>query len=395
MCTAAATARRERNDDISELNVFQGLRHSRADSRRTERGYRLSYRSGLCRTAATAQGGGRPRRAPEQSGAERGAGQRAYWTAARMCWTSACAAPRRSISPTFHHRLDGGIMVTASHNPMDYNGMKLVREQAKPISGDTGLFAIRDLAARRRVSGIATDAAALRTCDRTRAPTSRHLLGYVDPGALKPLKIVVNAGNGGAGPVIDAAGAAPALSVHQDPPRAGRHFPQRHSQSAAAGKPRRHRAGGARHMARIWGWPGTAILTAASSSTSSGEFIEGYYLVGLLAEALLAQQPGAKIIHDPRLTWNTIDMVRAGRRHTGAEQDRPCLHQGADAAGGCALRRRDERPSLFPRLRLLRQRHDPLAAGRGTALPEAVSRCRHWWMRGCGRFRAAARSTSG
>ena len=103
---------------------------------------------------------------------------------------------------TFHYRLDGGIMVTASHNPMDYNGMKLVREQAKPISGDSGLFAIRDLAA------DAEFAVANRRYQLLRRESKNayvhHLLSYLEGAALQPLKIVVNAGNGGAGSIIDA-----------------------------------------------------------------------------------------------------------------------------------------------------------------------------------------------
>ncbi|MCE4511736.1 phosphomannomutase, partial [Xanthomonas hortorum pv. vitians] len=91
----------------------------------------------------------------------------------------------------------GGVMVTASHNPMDYNGMKLVREQARPISSDTGLFAIRDtVAADTAAPGEPTASEQSRT-DKT--AYLEHLLSYVDRSTLKPLKLVVNAGNGGAG----------------------------------------------------------------------------------------------------------------------------------------------------------------------------------------------------
>ena len=102
---------------------------------------------------------------------------------------------------TAHWELDGGIMVTASHNPPNYNGLKFVREQARPISADTGLVDIRALAERDqfrkspRKGGIE---------DRDILPAYlEHLLSYVDVEKLKPLKIVVNAGNGGAGPILD------------------------------------------------------------------------------------------------------------------------------------------------------------------------------------------------
>ena len=209
----------------------------------------------------------------------------------------------------FHHRLDGGIMVTASHNPMDYNGMKLVREQARPISGDSGLFAIRDLAA---------DAGDLTMTNRRGGLDYRpdksayiaHLLSYIDAGALRPLKIVVNAGNGGAGPIIDALEPHLPLQfikIHHEPDGTFPHgipnplLPECRAATAQAV---------CAHGADLGlAWDGD--FDRCFFFDAGGRFIEGYYLVGLLAETLLARRPGAKIIHDPRLTWNTIDQVRA------------------------------------------------------------------------------------
>ena len=210
---------------------------------------------------------------------------------------------------TFHHRLDGGIMVTASHNPMDYNGMKLVREQARPISGDSGLFAIRDLAA---------DVGDLTMTNRRgrldhhldKSAYIAHLLGSIDVGALRPLKIVVNAGNGGAGPIIDALEPHLPLrfiKIHHDPDGTFPHgipnplLPE--CRAATAQAVREHGA----DLGLAW----DGDFDRCFFFDGDGRFIEGYYLVGLLAKTLLARQPGAKIIHDPRLTWNTIDQVQA------------------------------------------------------------------------------------
>ena len=102
---------------------------------------------------------------------------------------------------TGHLGADGGIMVTASHNPADYNGLKLVREEAKPISGSTGLEDIRRLAEGDSRRTAATKGQ--RTPVDIRADYVEKLLSFVDVGALKPLKLVVNAGNGGAGMVVD------------------------------------------------------------------------------------------------------------------------------------------------------------------------------------------------
>ncbi len=209
---------------------------------------------------------------------------------------------------TDHLGAAGGVMVTASHNPMDYNGMKLVREGSRPISGDSGLFAIRDFAASHQQTipvGTATSHAMT-----DKSAYIAHLLGYVQRDQLKPLKIVVNAGNGGAGLVVDKL--APHLPfefirIQHEPDG---HFPNGipnpllpECRAATAAAVRSHGAD--------FGVAWDGDFDRCFFFDADGNFIEGYYLVGLLATALLARHPGGKIIHDPRLTWNTIEMVRA------------------------------------------------------------------------------------
>lgn len=211
---------------------------------------------------------------------------------------------------TFHRNCDGGIMVTASHNPMDYNGLKMVREGSRPISGDTGLLDIKALAE----TGVFTDVAQRGSTrqDWNKSAYIKHLLSYIDLSSLKPLTIVVNPGNGCAGPIIDAL--EPQLpfrfiKVHHEPDSS---FPNGipnpllpENRAATADAVRRHGA----DLGLAW----DGDFDRCFFFDQSGRFIEGYYLVGLLAEQLLQRHPGAKIIHDPRLTWNTIEQVsRAG-----------------------------------------------------------------------------------
>src|ERR1700743_1637325 len=103
---------------------------------------------------------------------------------------------------TFHRQVAGGIMVTASHNPIDYNGMKLVREGSRPISGDTGLRDIERMVEENAFGEIAGIRGRV-VHDHDKSAYIEHLLGYIDVNALRPLKVVVHAGNGGAGGVID------------------------------------------------------------------------------------------------------------------------------------------------------------------------------------------------
>jgi phosphomannomutase/phosphomannomutase/phosphoglucomutase len=209
---------------------------------------------------------------------------------------------------TFDQRMDGGIMVTASHNPMDYNGMKLVREGARPISGDSGLDRIRELASM-------GDFGSRRPCGKihrldVKERYIRHLLGYIEPAALKPLKVVVDAGNGCAGPIIDLLEArlpCEFIKLHHEPDG---NFPHGIPNPLLPENRSATRAAVVGHRADIGiAWDGD--FDRCFLFDGEGTFIEGYYIVGLLAESLLARRPGGKIIHDPRLTWNTIDMVSA------------------------------------------------------------------------------------
>jgi len=209
---------------------------------------------------------------------------------------------------TFARNLDGGIMVTASHNPMDHNGMKLVRGGARPVSGDSGLDEIGAMAidcdlTLKGVPGTVTR-------EDVQAPFVDHVLSLVEHGGLRPLKIVANAGNGCAGPVVAALAehlSCEIIPMFDEPDGS---FPNGipnpllpENRSATADRVRKEGA----DLGLAW----DGDFDRCFFFDENGDFIEGYYVVGLLAEAILAAHPGAKIIHDPRLTWNTIDIVEA------------------------------------------------------------------------------------
>ena len=208
---------------------------------------------------------------------------------------------------TFAEGLDGGIMVTASHNPPDYNGMKFVREEARPISADTGLMDMRALIESGRLPAKAARPGTERSLD-IRGKYLEHLLGYVRADELRRLKVVVNPGNGGAGLII--AALAPHLpfefiKVNCEPDGS---FPNgvpnpmlEENRAATADVVRRTRA----DVGLAW----DGDYDRCFFFDENGQFIEGYYLVGLLAETFLRREAGARIVHDPRLVWNTLDIV--------------------------------------------------------------------------------------
>jgi len=221
---------------------------------------------------------------------------------------------------TFHLGVEGGIEVTASHNPIDYNGLKLVREGSRPISADSGLVEIRALAEANvyelvdgRDPSVPADQRGSYERVSTREAYIQHLLGYIEPANFTPLKLLVNAGNGTAGPAIDALEAAfkqlklpvELIKICHEPDGS---FPNGipnpilvENRSLTSNAVLEHKA----DMGIAW----DGDFDRCFLFDEQGRFIEGYYIVGLLAEAFLQKEPGARIVHDPRLVWNTVEQV--------------------------------------------------------------------------------------
>ena len=220
---------------------------------------------------------------------------------------------------TSHLQAGGGIEVTASHNPIDFNGMKPIREGSRPVSSDTGLLDIKALAEANNFPEVEANNRGAYEKVSILDDYIDHLCGYVDLSSIKPIKLVMNAGNGAAGPVVDAMQARFAnlnlpielIKINNEPDGSfpnGIPNPILHENRASTiDAVLAHGA----DMGIAW----DGDFDRCFLVDEKGNFIEGYYIVGLLAEAFLAKNPGEKIVHDPRLTWNTVDVVRRSGGH--------------------------------------------------------------------------------
>lgn len=207
---------------------------------------------------------------------------------------------------TFHYNMDGGIVVTASHNPMDYNGMKFVREGSRPISGDTGLQKIKKKAEQANFAS-ASRQGKQHSLDH-RASYIEHLLEYIDIEKMEPLKIVVNAGNGGAGIILDRLAEYLPFEFVKLNHNPDGHFPNgvpnpllEENRAVTIEAIRKNGA----DLGIAW----DGDFDRCFFFDEKGDFIEGYYIVGLLADAFLKKLGKGTVIHDPRLIWNTVDIV--------------------------------------------------------------------------------------
>lgn len=209
---------------------------------------------------------------------------------------------------TAHLKLDGGLMITVSHNPKEYNGMKLVQSEARPVSSDTGLKDIERLVMTGCFKPTGVEPGKVENVD-ILDDYVEHLLSYIDVKNLAPLKVVANTGNGAGGPIVEALAKKLPIEVIPVYPEPDGTFPNGvpnpilpENRDATAEAVKEH------HADIGVAWDGD--FDRCFLFDEKGGFIEGYYMVGFLAQAFLKKNPGAKIIYDPRLTWNTIEIVQ-------------------------------------------------------------------------------------
>ncbi len=206
---------------------------------------------------------------------------------------------------TAHYGYDGGVMITASHNPKEDNGLKMVRGESRPISGDTGLDEIEERAYQQNWERTGSGT---QTKQDVYADFVQHLLGIVKPSDLAPLKVLCDAGNGASGVALEALLPHLPLQVERRLFAPDGNFPN--------GVPNpileEQRAGTIRDLKAgtfDFGVAWDGDYDRCFFFDEHGNFIEGYYIVGLLSQAVLLADPNQTIVYDPRLMWNTLDIV--------------------------------------------------------------------------------------
>ena len=206
-----------------------------------------------------------------------------------------------------------GIEVTASHNPINYNGMKIVKSGSQPLDDAGDFQVIKALAGSQEWVRVGKVGKELDCSDKARKAYVDRVLSFVDVKALRPLKIVVNSGNGAAGPTFDALAKRllahgvqlDFIRVHHAPDATFPNgipnplLPENHAATADVVKAK----------AADFGIAFDGDFDRCFFFDEAGQFVPGEYVVGLLASIFLEKEAGAKIVHDPRVIWNTQDIV--------------------------------------------------------------------------------------
>jgi len=212
-----------------------------------------------------------------------------------------------------HYGYAGGFTITASHNPKEYNGMKIVREESKPISGDTGIYEIRDIALKMEI-----DASVLEGEIDSSLVEQKNILddyvakvrSFVNMSAIRPFKIVVNPNFGVGGRVIDKIIEGTGIELIKLNYESDGNFPK--------GRPDPLIPENREEISKLVVESGADFGVAWDADadrcfffTEKGQFIEGYFITALLARIFLKKDENEKIVHDTRLTWAIEDMVKS------------------------------------------------------------------------------------